>query len=714
LEACAVLLEFSEFELDLARFELRRGGEPVRIEPRPLEVLIYLASNRDRVVTKEELIERLWGVKFISESALTRCIHEARRVLGDDGAQPAVIKTVHGRGYRFIAEVVERSDEGIASAPGERVHAAQAPGESRDIGTSGSAAPRAWARRWVGVAVATAAILASVGWWVAREVSRREPPGAVPRGRVAALTQLTAGVQDALKPCYSPDGRSLLFLSQTPDRPGTLDLFLMPAGGGDPLRLTTGAAASGDIPVFTADGSHIAFSRFRSGEDGSRLPDLWIVSRFGGEARVFIGGASGAGFSGDGEWVAYTKHTGARSPLWLSRVAALDGHREIAELGFVPRWSPGDLWIAYTTSDPQGGLGHLWVVSPATGERRRLTEEATQMYGLAWARDGQSVIYAALGGGYFHLWQVDTGGGYVAPLTTGLSEHTSPTVAPDGKTLAFCHSQPVYKLVRVEGLAGPPTAEIAQPEHHVAPRLAPSGWRIASAIRRPDAEDVLYLTDLLTQRQVRLSDRRSGQPCWLSDDEIAFTITDAAPEPTTEVWVVNASTGMRFSWTRLRSDASWLAVHPDMTRLAFVSRSPTGTQSVVMRNLSDRSEQTIASGGEYACLRWRPGAAELSWSGPIDSADRESNGIWLASVERPTRTQLVPDGYGPVWSADGRAAYFSRAGELSGLWRVDAADRSVELVRPWQEVSAFDVVGDRLFFVQSAGRSQVFAMPLDQ
>ncbi|MEW6338197.1 MAG: winged helix-turn-helix domain-containing protein [Acidobacteriota bacterium] len=725
-----LVLEFTDFELDVARFELRRGGEPVKIEPRPLEVLLYLARHRDRVVTKVELIEQVWGVKFISESALTRCIHEARRALDDDGPEPAMIRTVHGRGYRFIAptrerEGVERETEGADAgrrgpetgvAPGAAAGGGDLAGPARGAGSpAAGVSPRRRHGPLVGVGLATFAVAAAVGlaWLFGGRPERLGRQEAGSGAGTPALTQLTAGILDAVKPAYAPDGGSLLFASQTPEFPGLLDLFLMPAGGGEPRRLTFGAGASGDIPVFTADGSRIVFSRFRGGEDGSRLPDLWEVSRFGGQPRLFIASASGAGFSATGEWVAYTKHIHSRSPLWVSRANALDEHREVAEHGFVPRWSPRGEWIAYTTSDPQGGLGELWLVSPSGGERRRLTEGPRQMYGICWSRDGQSLIFSVREGGYFQLRQIDVSGGFTAPLTTGMGEHSSPTVAPDGKSLAFCHSQPLYTLATVEGLASPAITGIAQPDHHIEPRLAPDGWRIASAIRRPDFDEALYLTDLATQRQVRLSDHRSRQPSWLNGDEIAYLVADPAGAKT-EVWVVNSATGMRYAWTHLRGDAKWLAVGADTTTLAYVSTSSDGVQSVVVRSLADRQERTIATGAEYECLRWRPGANALSWSGPFDGGEPSGNGVWMAELTGTPPVQLAPDGYRPVWSEDGKSVHFTRAGEDPGLWRIDVDTRSLVKLRSWTGVSDFDVVGNRLFFVQTSGRSQVFAMPLDQ
>lgn len=99
---------FGDFELDRARFELRRGGRPVHVEPRVLDLLTHLVVHRDRVVSKNELLDAVWGDRFVSESALTSSLKAVRRVLGDSGASQCFVSTVQRRGYRFVCPVVER------------------------------------------------------------------------------------------------------------------------------------------------------------------------------------------------------------------------------------------------------------------------------------------------------------------------------------------------------------------------------------------------------------------------------------------------------------------------------------------------------------------------------------------------------------------------------------------------------------------------------
>ena len=77
----------------------------MRVEPQVFDVLVHLLAHRDRVVPKVELLESMWGDRFVSESAPTSRIKAARRALGDDGMAQRTIRTVHGRGYQFVAPV---------------------------------------------------------------------------------------------------------------------------------------------------------------------------------------------------------------------------------------------------------------------------------------------------------------------------------------------------------------------------------------------------------------------------------------------------------------------------------------------------------------------------------------------------------------------------------------------------------------------------------
>jgi len=103
---------FEEFELDEARFELRKGGAVLHLEPKLLELLLHLIRNRDRIVSKDELFEAVWQGTAVVESALTRAVSVLRAKLGDTGRAQSLILTVPGRGYRFAATAREFRWEG--------------------------------------------------------------------------------------------------------------------------------------------------------------------------------------------------------------------------------------------------------------------------------------------------------------------------------------------------------------------------------------------------------------------------------------------------------------------------------------------------------------------------------------------------------------------------------------------------------------------------
>lgn len=109
-----MVVRFGAVEIDLDRIEIKVDGELQSVQPQVFEVIRYLYERRERLVTKEELLDNVWGSRFVSETTLTSRIKSARRVLGDTGRDQAVIRTVHGRGYRFVAEP-KGSDGGVQS-----------------------------------------------------------------------------------------------------------------------------------------------------------------------------------------------------------------------------------------------------------------------------------------------------------------------------------------------------------------------------------------------------------------------------------------------------------------------------------------------------------------------------------------------------------------------------------------------------------------------
>jgi pimeloyl-ACP methyl ester carboxylesterase/DNA-binding winged helix-turn-helix (wHTH) protein len=116
-----MIYQFDQFTLDTDQFRLKQGDETLTPEPLVFDLLAYLVKHQDRVVTREELLENLWKGRVVSDAALGSRLKDTRRIVGDSGSKQAVIKTVHGRGYQFIAEArVLSADAPVASGSAPR------------------------------------------------------------------------------------------------------------------------------------------------------------------------------------------------------------------------------------------------------------------------------------------------------------------------------------------------------------------------------------------------------------------------------------------------------------------------------------------------------------------------------------------------------------------------------------------------------------------
>ncbi len=99
-------LIFDQFTLDTDIAELRRGTTAVALEPQVFDLLVFLIANRERVVSRDEIINAVWGGRFTSDSAVSTCVKSLRKALQDDGDQQRYIKTLRGRGFRFVADII--------------------------------------------------------------------------------------------------------------------------------------------------------------------------------------------------------------------------------------------------------------------------------------------------------------------------------------------------------------------------------------------------------------------------------------------------------------------------------------------------------------------------------------------------------------------------------------------------------------------------------
>src|SRR5687768_673727 len=320
--------------VDASRMSLTRDGVAVSLEPKAMDVLLYLLAHRDRLVTKDELLDAVWKDTFVTPNALTRAIAQVRKALGDDAHEARVIETVSKRGYRIIAPVIE------TPAPDPGGHAPLSPPPAEVMALPPTSASNRWAFAFA--ALVGLVVIGSVGAavWMARR------PQTSPAAADIAVTRFTTRQGYDSLPAISPDGRSVVFVS---DRTGSLELYQTGLTIGAPeVALTNNGGRNGE-PEWSPDGRWIAFH-------SERLAGTWVVAAAGGAPQQIVDFGSDPSWSGDSERLAFVSDGGssvAPSTLWTARRDGTDRQAVkfsttlVGSLG-QPSWSHNSRFIAFS------------------------------------------------------------------------------------------------------------------------------------------------------------------------------------------------------------------------------------------------------------------------------------------------------------------------------------------------------------------------------
>ena len=155
----ADLQKSDQLELDLKRYELRRGDTVLRLEKIPMELLIFLVEHKDRLVSREEIIERIWGrdVFLDTEQGINTAVRKIRLALRDEAEQPRYLQTVVGKGYRLIGQITVTPDKRDSSSQAPRESGPPLPGPVTLLSPS---PPRTFRLQISLIAVSVLAILA--------------------------------------------------------------------------------------------------------------------------------------------------------------------------------------------------------------------------------------------------------------------------------------------------------------------------------------------------------------------------------------------------------------------------------------------------------------------------------------------------------------------------------------------------------------------------
>ena len=594
------VVRFGGFELDARAYELRRDGRPIRLERRPMDLLIFLVERRGELVTRADIVDQLWGKDvFIEvEPAVNTAIKKIRRALNDSPDAPTFLETVPGKGYRFVAPV---TTDGAAPAATVPAAAEVLPADSRFRGL-GSV-----------IAGVVLFVVATVGvrWWSVSQDSGKPM-------QLGALTTL-AGMERG--PSFSPDARQVAF-TWSGEAQDNWDIYVKLVGATDVRRLTT--HADRDIaPKWSFDGRSIAYMRV-SGE----VEYLRVMSALGGSDRQIsaLPVLPSPAWSPDDRWIAAGLTTDqTRFPVGIYVFPVAGGSPRaltVASAGgsdWMPAFSADGRYLAYASCTEVMTGCHVRVATldaslSVVGSPRRLTREpASSIRGVAWSRDGSTVIYGAIHGAQEDLQRVDVGGA-LPPQRIEIASTNAlfPATAVAADRLAFTRDmvdEDVFAL------------DIGQPARPIARSSVFDG----NAELSPDRQRVAYC-----------SDRAAGA---------------------TEIWIADADGSRPEQLTR--GPGRWQcspAWSRDGRSVAFESRSATGESQIYAIDLTvhqprqlttgpgERKVPTWSRSGAWVYFSWDQGSGRNIWRVPVNGGSPEqltANGSGMAGRESPDGATLL-------------------------------------------------------------------------
>jgi DNA-binding winged helix-turn-helix (wHTH) protein/Tol biopolymer transport system component len=700
------VFRFDDVEVREHEFSLVKADQALTVEPKAFRVLLFLLHNPQKLITKEELLNAVWGDVAVGEGSLTRCIWMLRNALGDDNRSPRYIETVATVGYRFISNVEVSEDAS------REPNAAEEPHDLSGVGTKVGSR-----RRTRGLVVAGGGVLALCGaaaiWYLHRPLL---PP------HITGYTQITHDGRE--KTLVGTDGSRLYFNRMAgPITPESVAQVAISGGGIAPIPVALPNPLLVDV---SPDGSS-----FLIGADTG----LWNVRILGGQAR-HLGNAYHASFSPDGNSVALSVADGG------IYVVGIDGtgthklaHAGDTVSGIAPgsdiAWSSDGGAIRFTMKDriwemsssgsglhevmpgwhgssaeccgkwtPDGKLflfisdGQIWALDERRGLFRRPPSEPIQM------TQGPIRWGGPFPGKYFpgEFW-----GGPVPSkdaskiFALGLSPRGELSRF-DSKTKQF---QPFLGGISAQGVSyskdGKSIAYVSFPEGIL--------WKA-----NRDGSNPVQLTDPPLQ---------AFMPRWSPDDKLISFAGDY-PGPNGAFYIVSSEGGgspRKFLAEDQHLDG-FLTWSPDGHRMAGTSTSADGKFVVAILNLDTRQDTVIPGSVGFFEPRWSPDGRYLAATGWEDAK------LKVFDFKTGKWSELAQEGIAdcPEWSGDSQFIYFRRVSGDMGLFRIRVSGgRSEKIVdlKDWHDAGWFGrYMGldptDAPLLLRDIGSEDIYALTLEQ
>jgi Tol biopolymer transport system component/DNA-binding winged helix-turn-helix (wHTH) protein len=688
---------FEDFDLDAGNYRLRRSGKDVKLERIPLELLLLLADRAGEVVTREEIVERLWGkgVQLDTENAINTAIRKIRLALGDDPAQPRFVQTVTGKGYRFIARITEPAPSTVVTSVGPEGRIAG----SHPVGS----------RRRIVVVTGSAACLLAVGFTLTRWNATLP--------QASNYVQITNDRQPKMGPLLT-DGLRLYFTEGSQNH---RTLAQVAASGGETTVLAN-PLETPHLMDITPNRSDLLI--------GSVTPSdaaLWLLALpSSGVRRVGDIQGEDASWSPDGREVAYARgkdlYRAGKDGAESGKLATFPG------IPSWPRWSPDTSRLRVTVTDSVTGFSSLWEV-PADGKTPHSIlagwNQAPSECCGSWTPDGKYFIFQATRDGKTDIWAIHERRGLAGSssqpvrLTAGQMNSLAPMVSPNGKKLYVIGEQLRGELVHYDAKSAEFIPYLTGISAEFVDFSRDRRW--VTYVSFPDRVLWRSRIDGSERMQLTAPPVQATMPRW-SPDGKRIAYFDASPGKPWKIDFISAEGGKPeplLNESRNQMDPNW---SPDGNSVIFsyfpiFDRVPPEKLGIYVVDLKTRNVKKVSGSDGMWAPRWSSDGSHLV----ARSADSQS--LMLFDFATQTWSELVKEAYVGFanWSADGASVFYMRRGAQPAILRVAIADRNVQEIVGLRDLRQTGFRGaiwtgltpdDSPMFLRDVGTQEIYALDL--
>ncbi len=657
---------------------MRGYSGTITLEPRTMRVLVELVRARPAVLSRDELMERVWEDSVVTEHSLTIAISDLRSVLGDDPRAPSFIETIRGVGYRLIAPVSVVGQDG--GAPSEIITPSlSVPVEGDGLPmmevSAGLVQPEVFTWRnsiktWMLAVAVLVLLVSSLLMW------RASKNHTIEIHRIQPLTSM-AGVETS--PVFSPDGRRIAYVS-FPDSGDVSRIYVQQLGAGAPVAFTSERGAE-LMPAWSPDGQYIVYLHY--GSDGCALHKK---PSFGGASLKLMDidcRLSGLSWSTDGQTLALSMYDAASNNR---RLYLLDLDRlELSPLtsppasytgDALPRFAPDGSTLAFMRVMDGNSKDIFLLDTDGSSQPVQLTLDGVNITGFDWASDGKSIVFASNRNQQFGLWQIPVDGSHPSRLIRAVSmeDPGSVAISRTGKALIYTDWTFEINTWRIgPGSSGEPAQVVASTRSDFQPALS-INQKLAFISSRTGVNEV-WIAEGDGQDPVKLTDLQShstGYPAWSPDGkQLAFS---SRVDGQQDIFVIDAAGGVPRRITDAVSQESRPSWSADGSALYY--SSDRGGSWQIWKQLIEggEPEQVTAQGGSAA---WEDRNGNVLYYFRPDTT-----GIWKKALPAGEEVRIL----------DADPTYLSITD--AGIFYLNPSNQAVAF-----DVMRFDVVADTSYQV---------------